>query len=89
VNTAELPKYKCHKEVWALKIKAINILQVAETQREVYTLHPEDERFAPFEVTPEFIRTHNAHAGGYFVVYKDGYRSFSPASAFEEGYTKM
>jgi hypothetical protein len=27
--------------------------------------------------------------GGYFVVYKDGYKSFSPAKAFEEGYTRI
>ena len=27
--------------------------------------------------------------GGYYVVYADGYKSFSPATAFEEGYTKI
>jgi len=32
---------------------------------------------------------HNPQPGGYFVVYKDGYKSFSPAKAFEEGYTRI
>ena len=27
--------------------------------------------------------------GGYYVVHKDGYKSFSPANAFEEGYTRI
>lgn len=29
------------------------------------------------------------HAGGYFVRYADGYTSFSPAGAFEAGYTRV
>lgn len=32
---------------------------------------------------------HKPVAGGYFVVYEDGYESFSPAKAFEEGYTRI
>ncbi|MCK9988658.1 MAG: hypothetical protein AzoDbin1_05130 [Azoarcus sp.] len=27
--------------------------------------------------------------GGYYVVYEDGYKSFSPAIAFESGYTRI
>ena len=27
--------------------------------------------------------------GGYYVVYEDGYKSFSPAGAFESGYTPL
>jgi hypothetical protein len=37
-------------------------------------------------VSPDYIRKHNPQPGGYFVVYDDGYQSFSPAEAFEEGY---
>jgi hypothetical protein len=29
---------------------------------------------------------HKPEVGGYYVVYKEGYKSFSPAGAFEEGY---
>ena len=32
---------------------------------------------------------HDPQAGGYYVVYADGYQSFSPAQAFEEGYTRI
>ena len=32
------------------------------------------------------MEKHKPHAGGYYVVYDDGYKSFSPAKAFEEGY---
>ena len=35
----------------------------------------------------EWLDKHNPEVGGYYVVYEDGYKSFSPAKAFEEGYT--
>ncbi len=37
----------------------------------------------------DYMRKHQPKIGGYFVVYKDGYKSFSPAEAFEEGYTRI
>ena len=40
-------------------------------------------------VDDAYLRKHNPHAGGYLVVYADGYVSFSPAKAFEEGYTRI
>lgn len=96
-NAAELPRYKCHKDVWALKIKAIEIRKptIAELQTildggpeiEGATITPEDNRYAPFIVSHEYVVRHDPKVGGYYVVYKDGYRSFSPADAFEEGYS--
>lgn len=41
------------------------------------------------EVSAEFMAKHKPEPGGYYVVYKDGYASFSPAAAFEDGYTKI
>lgn len=87
----EMPKYKCIKDVWALKIKSIVFDSdlASETGRETNgtaTFTPEDERYAPIELSAEFVHKHNPVAGGYYVVYKDGYKSFSPASAFEDGY---
>lgn len=35
------------------------------------------------------ITKHNPQIGWYYVVYEDGYVSFSPAGAFEGGYTKI
>lgn len=93
-NGAEMPKYRSHKEVWALKIKAIvfdsDLAQ--ETNRETdgsAMITPEEEGYAPFKVDFAYVRKHNPVVGGYYVVYKDGYKSFSPADAFEEGNAKI
>jgi hypothetical protein len=80
----EMPRYKCHKEVWALKIR--NVIPGIEGAA---TIFPEDAGYAPFFADAAYIAKHNPQAGGYYVVYSDGYRSFSPASAFEEGYSKV
>ncbi len=91
---AEMPKYKCYKEVHALKIKAIepDIDIAKREQRETdggATIRPEEEGFDLFKVSREYLKKHDPQVGGYYVVYKDGYKSFSPAEAFEEGYTKI
>lgn len=74
-----LPRYECHKVVWALKIASIDGTEIT----------PAEEGYAPFMVTDDYIAEHKPHVGGYYVVYKGGYKSFSPASAFEEGYTRL
>lgn len=84
----EMPRYKCHKEVHALKIAAV------QTKWDGSTwigdeITPEDEGYAPFVVSPEYVNKHGPKPGGYYVVYEDGYKSFSPAEAFEEGYTRI
>lgn len=81
LNSTEMPRYRCHKEVWALKIKRVDFLE-GEGR-----IHPVDTRYAPFMVDKEFMNKHEPRPGGYYVVYKDGYKSFSPAEAFESGYT--
>jgi hypothetical protein len=91
---AQMPRYKCHKEVWALKIKAVEFdSDKARTeQRETdgsAILTPEDTRYVSLKVPVDYVRKHKPEAGGYYVVYEDGYKSFSPAKAFEEGYRLM
>ena len=91
---AELPKYKCHKVVWALKIEAIILdSETAEIEgRETNggaDLRPENRNYLPIFVDAEYVRKHKPIAGGYYVVYDGGYKSFSPAEAFESGYTKL
>jgi hypothetical protein len=81
-----LPKYQCHKEVWALKLKDVVLPDPASGAGR---LIPEDDARTPIEVPPEFMAKHEPVAGGYYVIYKDGYCSFSPADAFEEGYTLL
>lgn len=86
--SAEMPKYKCYKEVWALKIKAIDPF-VPEPNNETdgsATITPEESGYAPFKVDGAYMQKHQPKVGGYYVVYKDGYKSFSPAEAFESGY---
>ena len=48
---------------------------------------PANELYLPFRVTAAFLAKHKPEVGGYWVQYADGYESFSPAAAFEEGYT--
>ena len=36
-----------------------------------------------------YIQKHSPFIGGYYIVYPDGYKSFSPAEAFESGYTPV
>jgi len=54
-------------------------------QRAIIT--PEEEGYAPFKVDSDYMLKHKPEVGGYYVVYKDGYKSYSPAKVFEEGYT--
>ncbi len=87
----EPPKYKCHKEVYAFKIKAIDLdsTKAQEENRETdgsAFIVPEEDGYEPFKVDHEYMRKHKPEVGGYYVVYKDGYKSFSPAEAFEDGY---
>lgn len=85
---AELPKYKCHKTVWALKIARIHepMLGSEGDGRSGY-LYPEDQRYGAIAPGDEYFAKHKPQAGGYYVVYEDGYKSYSPAPAFESGYT--
>lgn len=88
--SAELPRYKCHKEVWALKIA--NVIDPTLPGNESdgsRVLVPVEQGYAPFRVDHDYVRKHKPQVGGYYVVYKDGYKSFSPAEAFEEGYTRL
>lgn len=91
-NDREMPKYKCHKEVHALKIDTIEY-SVFKSRDEPQnkggcaTITPVEEGYAAFEVDLKYLQKHNPQAGGYYVVYEDGYRSYSPAKAFEDGYT--
>jgi hypothetical protein len=80
----EMPKYKCHKEVWALKIRDIQPYKDNLTKT---LLFPEDPNYDYIEVDSFYMVKHSPQVGGYYVVYEDGYKSYSPAKAFEEGYS--
>lgn len=79
----EMPRYVCHKEVQALKIA-----EIIFTQGRIF-LRPVDTAYDRIEITTNFDRKHAPSSGGYYVVYADGYKSYSPAHAFESGYTRV
>jgi hypothetical protein len=79
-----MPRYRCHKEVHALKIKEITLCAAGGA-----VITPEDPGYAVFAVDEAYVGKHAPTVGGYYVVYADGYKSFSPAAAFEEGYTRI
>lgn len=77
----EMPRYQCYKQVWALRIA--KIVHTADGGADIT---PADDGYAPFHVPLEYLQKHKPQEGGYYVVYEDGYKSFSPAEAFESGY---
>lgn len=98
-----LPRYRCHKVVRAAKIHDVRRANAVDAGKALdsvdlvfSSLHP------PHHVTVDAgwldRKVSAARAGrdiedvavgGYYVVYDDGYTSWSPAKAFEEGYTLL
>ncbi len=80
----EMPRYKCHKEVWALKIAAIEFGEDRSGK-----IMPVDRSYAPVKTDPKWATQWKGSEDdlGYYVVYDDGYKSWSPSKTFEEGYT--
>jgi len=91
----ELPRYKSHKEVWALKIAGLQPSaedRVSGPNEETdggLIVTPEDGRYGPFKVSREYAMKHKPAIGGYYVVYRDDYCSYSPSEPFESGYTRI
>ena len=81
----DLPEYVSHKKVRAFKINGIDPM----TNGGARLFGPIDESDIPLmaEVNAGYVRKHDPKLGGYFVLYEDGYQSWSPKEAFESGYT--
>lgn len=80
--TGALPLWKCHKVVGGSKIVDAQILPGGGG---ILVL----ECGFSATVDKHYVDKHSPLAGGYFVVYEDGYQSFSPAEAFKNGYTRI
>lgn len=84
-----MPQYRCFKTVNALRIQEVRAAGYDSTSDEnpIVAISFENPAFPPRNInlrgkpTPE--------AGWWYVQYEDGYISFSPAKAFEEGYVPM
>lgn len=88
--SVELPRYQCHKRVYALKIAGLHVDHPSCVEKGDALLTPVNSAvYAPFIVGRAYMEKHKPEAGGYYVLYDDGYRSFSPAQAFESGYTRI
>lgn len=79
----QMPQYRSHKKVWALKIKDAH--PEGEGGSRIFF---EDERWGSRLVSADF-ELRRKGPGGYFVIYEDGYQSWSPTEAFENGYTRI
>ena len=79
------PRYVSHKKVWALQIKSVGG-KTGNIEAPGRWLEFEKPDYAPLMAPEEMFARYTPTAGDYYVVYADGYRSFSPKKAFEEGY---
>ena len=82
-----MKKYKCHKTVEAFKITAVDAPAFTPIKAGKF-LRGEGITLARF-VHQDWVDKHDPQVGGYFIRYDDGYESYSPAEAFESGYTEI
>ena len=78
--------YQSHKEVRASEVVGCRP-PVDEVNPEEGALDLADGHTV--RLSKQWFQRHNPHRGGYLVIYQDGYASFSPKEAFEEGYTRL
>lgn len=95
---SNFPLYKCHKQVRAVQIQDVikhahpdpdyddDVFEASAEFQGGHLFHRSEHSATPIEVSAEWYRKHKPQAGGYYVVYEDGYTSFSPQHAFESGY---
>ena len=82
--SAEMPRYRSHKEVWALQIDRV---EDADHPSKKIVHFIRSDVYAPRKVQAGVFYRKAPEHGDYFVVYRDGYESWSPRSEFEDGYT--
>lgn len=82
----EMPLYRSHKRVHALKIKGVFREGHGTEYSSTIGISFENARYEPLHGIETANRPFPA-PGWYYVVYADGYHSFSPAKQFEEAHT--
>lgn len=78
--------YICHKTVKAAKIT--DIVPLDGINGDKVAIELEGEKIG-LHVGRDWTIKHEPEVGGYFVEYEDGYTSYSPAKAFEDGYSEV
>ena len=87
-NAVALPQWLSHKKVYGDKIvNAYGDASIPEPY--VVWILECGGRIEPSQETLDRVPKGVNAEGGYYVLYKDGFASWSPAKAFEEGYTRI
>lgn len=81
--SVEIPQYRCHKVVRAARITGF---RANGTEAPDLLL---GEIGGVVSLLPDWHEKHKPQVGGFYVLYEDGYSSFSPAKAFEDGYSLL
>jgi hypothetical protein len=81
----QMPRYVSHKTVHALELKEPPLRDM-ETGN--WVLQFADAGCASVLAPDEMFSRYKPVVGDFYVVYADGYKSFSPRKAFLEGYTR-
>lgn len=81
-----LPKYRCYKVVEAVRIRTVFWYGDGRG-----VIDPADRSLRPITPMAGWMERFkgNDTDTGYFIRYEDGYESWSPSKAFEEGYTRI
>lgn len=85
-DQVEMPKYRSHKVVHALKIAGVEVHEDRSA-----TIAPQDQSYAQLKTRKGWADRFEGdeHDLGYYVVYPDGFTSWSPTEAFEKGYSLL
>ena len=73
-----LPPHKSHK-----------ILKLTNLRDGGKNIYPAEKGIDKFSVSKAYVKKHDPQPGGYYVIYEDGYESWSPEEAFENGYSPI
>lgn len=82
-DAPNLARYQSHKTLEAAKIVDLNVLENGQAELELYVDHDIFTLVTRPGWTQRF--TGSTNDLGYYVVYPDGFTSWSPTRAFEEG----
>lgn len=90
VASVALPRWQSHKQVYGDKIVKI-IDRIDDPQRQFHESRWQWILACGWLITVEhnLVARGTPVVGDYYVRYDDGYESWSPAKAFEEGYTRL
>jgi len=81
-----IPKYKSHKKVHAAPVTGITLIKQGDHKGGAVLHLTVAGRKIEHRVSAEYMTKHDPQSGGYFVIYEDGYESWSPEEAFKGGY---